>query len=247
MKTKNITISLLFLAMVMAPLAIAEEDAATPPIGPRIGGHGQLLPGPVGEKLGLTEEQKETIKGIIENSKADAKTTKDATPDAMKALDEAAEGGDEAAIAAAAKTLADAIASKAVKRVSTDKAIKAVLTEEQNAQLETMKAEMKDRIQQRREKGGFAGFQRGPGKDGQRMGHSRMGRFQCGPRMGCGRRGNFQGGPDMGYGRRGNFQGGPDMGYGRRGNFQGGPGMGYGRRGNFQGTPGMGYGRWGGF
>ena len=118
MNTRTLTLSILLLAVVLAPLALAEEPA---PRGPRggqgrgnfqgrpggFGGHpgmgrgdiGQFLLGRMGDKLGLTEEQRTEIKGILENCKENQEATKGAIPDSMKALHKAAEDGDEAAVA----------------------------------------------------------------------------------------------------------------------------------------------------
>ncbi|MHC4783995.1 MAG: hypothetical protein ACYTE0_13250, partial [Planctomycetota bacterium] len=65
----------------------------------------------------------------------------------------ATEDGTEAEIIAAGKELGDALTNQALQKSATMKAVKAVLTEEQVAQLVEIKAEMKERMQQRREKG----------------------------------------------------------------------------------------------
>ena len=118
-----------------------------------MGDIGQFLLGRMGDKLGLTEEQRTEIKVILEGCRENAETTKDAVQDAMKALHEAAEDGDESAVDDAAKALADAFKQKALKKATTMKAVKALLTDEQIAQLDEIKAEMKERMQQRREEG----------------------------------------------------------------------------------------------
>ena len=194
MKTRTLTLSILLLAVILAPLAMAQRGPQRGPgsgecpdpqrpggfggrQGGGFGGHpgmgrgdmGQFLLGRMGDKLGLTEEQRTEIKGILENCKENQEATKGAIPDAMKALHKAAEDGDEAAVADAAKALADAFKQKALQKAATMKAVKALLTDEQVAQLDEIKAEMKERMQQRREEG-----QDGPrGKRGKggRQGH----------------------------------------------------------------------------
>jgi Spy/CpxP family protein refolding chaperone len=178
MKTRTLTLSILLLAVILAPLAMAQRSPqrgpgshdCPDPQGPGgfggrqgggFGGHpgmgrgdmGQFLLGRMGDKLGLTEEQRTEIKGILENCKENQEATKGAIPDAMKALHKAAEDGDEAAVDDAAKALADAFKQKALQKAATMKAVKALLTDEQVAQLDEIKAEMKERMQQRREKG----------------------------------------------------------------------------------------------
>ena len=186
MKTKALTISILLLAIVLAPLAMAEEYGPRGPRGPRggqggphdgygqgrgpRGGYGQerghfggrpgmgegglglFFLGRMGQRLNLTEEQKEQIKAIIETNKED-ETCREKIHEAMKALNEAAAEGKEAEIIAAGKALGEAFTQQALKRADTMKQVKAVLTEEQLAQLEELKTEMKERMQQWREKG----------------------------------------------------------------------------------------------
>ncbi len=163
MKTKTLTISVLLLAVVLTPLAIAEPGQR----GPR-GGHGerggfgghpgmgrgdmrQFLLGRMGDRLELTDEQRTEIEGILEDCKEDREATRTAIQEAMKALHEAAENGNEAEIIAAGKAAGDALTNQALEKAATMKAVKAVLTDEQIVQLEEIKAEMKERMQQRRE------------------------------------------------------------------------------------------------
>jgi Spy/CpxP family protein refolding chaperone len=187
MKTRTLTLSILLLAVVLAPLAMAEEPA---PRGPRggqgrgnfqggpggFGGHpgmgqgdiGKFILGRIGDRLELTEEQRTEIKGIFEDSKEDRQASRTAVQEGMKALHEAAEDGTEAEIIAAGKALGDALTNQALQKSATMKAVKAVLTDEQVAQLDEIKAEMKERMQQWREQGqdGPRG-KRGKGPGGQ--------------------------------------------------------------------------------
>ena len=126
----------------------------------------------MGDRLELTDEQRTEIKGIFEDSKEDREALRAAVQEGMKALHEAAEDGTEAEIIAAGKELGDALTNQALQKSATMKAVKAVLTDEQVAQLDEIKAEMKERMQQWREKG-----QDGPrGKRGEGRGQKPGGR-----------------------------------------------------------------------
>ena len=173
MKTRTLTLSILLLAVILAPLAMAQRGPQRGPgsgecpdsqrpggfggrQGGGFGGHpgmgrgdmGQFLLGRMGDKLGLTEEQRTEIKGILENCKENQEATKGTIQEGMKALHEAAEDGTEAEIIAAGKALGDALTNQALQKSATMKAVKAVLTDEQVAQLDEIKAGMKERMQQ---------------------------------------------------------------------------------------------------
>lgn len=178
MKTKTLMIGLILLALIAAPLAMAEpeggpRDGRGPrdggPRGGRMyggggprggmygggfgGGFGQMLLGRMAEKLGLTDDQKTQIKAIVEANKDNVEESRQAIQEAMKALHQAAEGGVESEIIATGKALGDAFTEQALQRANIAKQIKEVLTDEQLAQLEEMKAGMKERMQQRRQQG----------------------------------------------------------------------------------------------
>jgi Spy/CpxP family protein refolding chaperone len=202
MKTKTLTISVLLLAVVLAPLAMAADEDYAPRRGPhggqrgprgprggqcgpeqgpggfggqhgmRQGNMGQFLLGRMGDRLELTDEQRTEIEGIVESCKEDAEAIRDAIQEAMKALHETATEGTEEEIAAAGKAVGDAFTQQALKRAKTAKQIKEVLTEEQQAQLKELKVEMKEKMQQRRKEGGQGGKR---GQGGRRQG-GRQGR-----------------------------------------------------------------------
>lgn len=171
-------IALVLIAVILAPLAIAEPEggprgsrrgggfggpgAGGPGAGgpqgrmqhsgaPSQGGLGQMLLGRVAEKLELTEDQKTEIKAIVEGNKENIKKSHEAIRDAMQKLNEAAEKGVEAEIIAAGKAVGDAHTERALQQANIAKQIKEVLTDEQEAKLKELKAEMKERMQQRRE------------------------------------------------------------------------------------------------
>ena len=174
MKTKTLAISILLLAVVLAPLAMAEEPARRGPRGGQGPGHFQGQPGGfgghpgmgpmeqggfakrllgrIGDKLELTEEQRESIQAIVESNEENVKESRKAIHEAMQALHEAAAEGTEAEIIAAGKALGDAFTEQALQRANVMKQVKEVLTDEQIEQLGELKAQMKERMQQRREK-----------------------------------------------------------------------------------------------
>ncbi|MEN8126790.1 MAG: Spy/CpxP family protein refolding chaperone [Planctomycetota bacterium] len=165
MKTKTLTISILLLAMVLTPLAMAQPGGGPRgghgPRGGGYGGHpgpsgdmGGFLLGRLADKLELTEEQRAEIKAIMEGTQPEAQEAREAVGEAMKALHEATADGTEAEIVAAGKAVGDAMTEQALLRAATMKQIKEVLTDEQLAKFEELKAEMRERMQQRREEGG---------------------------------------------------------------------------------------------
>ena len=194
MKTRTLTISILLLAVVLAPLAMAAEEPA--PRGPRsgqggrdrgdfqgrpggFGGHpgfggdmGGFLLGRLADRLELTEDQRAEIKAIMEGTRPEAEEARKAVAEAMKALHEATSDGTEAEIIAAGKAVGDAFTEQALLRATGWKQIKEVLTAEQLAKLEELKAQMKTRMLQQRKDGDGPGRPRGTGgkegRDGQR-------------------------------------------------------------------------------
>ncbi|MHC4772407.1 MAG: Spy/CpxP family protein refolding chaperone [Planctomycetota bacterium] len=203
MKTKTLVIATLLLAVILAPLAIAEEPAPRGPRGgqggpgarPGRGGFGgqpnrammpsrgmgegnltRLLLGRMGERLNLTDEQKEQIETITEENKKKAEKARSAVRKAMKALFEATEEGGEAEIIAAGKAVGDAYTEQALQRSKVAKKIKDILNEEQLTQFEEMKAQMKERMQQR----GQGEQRRSRPQDGRGAGQGQGGQRQRG-------------------------------------------------------------------
>ena len=192
MKTRTLTISILLLAIVLAPLAMAEPGQRGPRSGqggrergdfqgrpggfgghPGMGGDmGGFLLGRLADKLELTEEQRAEIKAITEGTRLEAEEAREAVREAMKALHEATAGGIEAEIIAAGKAVGDTMTEQALLRATTMKQIKEVLTDEQLAEFEELKAEMRERMQQQRKDGDGPRSKRGEGegkrRDGQR-------------------------------------------------------------------------------
>ena len=238
MKTKTLIIGVLLLGLVLIPTTSAKDR----PAGGRDGFHRDLA-GQVGKRLGLTDEQKEQIKGLLKSGKAEAKTAQKAVPEAMKALEEAAKSGDKGDIKSASKALAEALTTKIVQRAETAKSVRAVLTDEQASKLDEMKAKAKEHLEKLK-KGRAAGIGRGHHRGGPRMqafggGRHHRGGFGRGARM-MGHRGGpraqaFGGRPGMGgFGRGPRMQafgrghGRPMGGFGQRPRmmgFGGGPRM----------------------
>ena len=194
MKMKTLTISMLLLAVILAPLAMAEPGQRNPrgdgprdfnrPRGlqghPGMGGDmGGFLLGRMAGKLELTDDQKADIKAITEGAKAGTEDARKAITDTMKALHEATTEGSEAEIIAAGKAVGDAFIQQALLRRGVWKRIKEVLTEEQTAQLKELKAQMKERMQQYRKGEGKPRGERGEG-DGRGQKH-RQGRGEQQP------------------------------------------------------------------
>lgn len=158
---KKVLITSVLVAAMLAPLAMAAEEGA--PRGQRSSGGGmmgygmgdgnfaQMLLGRMGEELNLTEEQKASIQKIADESKSAVEANREAVRTAMQNLNEAADKGDEAAITAAGKAAGEAMTKQALQRAEVAKKVNAVLTPEQKAKLEQMKADMKTRMQERRE------------------------------------------------------------------------------------------------
>jgi Spy/CpxP family protein refolding chaperone len=151
---KKVLITTVLAAALLAPLAMAAEETA--PRGPRgFGGMGegnfvQMLLGRMGQELNLTEEQKASIQKIADESKDAVEANREAVRTAMQNLNDAADKGDEAAITAAGKAAGEALTKQALQRAEVAKKVNAVLTPEQQAKFEQMKADMRTRMQERR-------------------------------------------------------------------------------------------------
>ncbi len=97
--------------------------------------------GPVADQLNLTDEQKNLIRNICQESRADANEVVQAVDNARAALHEAVlSGASEEQIRAAAAALGTVIGNQAVLQAQTITAAKAVLTPEQLKKLDEIKA-----------------------------------------------------------------------------------------------------------
>lgn len=168
MKTRTLAIGMLLLAAALAPVVLAAPDA--PGGGPRgqrgpegmgRGGFGSMMGGDtaamvlgrMGEELGLTEEQRAKIEAIREKNSTKTQELQAAVREAMQDLNEAAEAGDEAKITASGKAAGEALTKQAMQRAAVSKEVKAVLTAEQLKKLDDLRAQMRERMEQRRQQG----------------------------------------------------------------------------------------------
>lgn len=167
MNTKRFVLTLTLAAMILAPLAMAAPDDSRPgrgagpgragmpgdraAFGRGSGGIVQMLQGRMGEELNLTEEQRQSIRKITEESRTATQEHRQAVADAMQALNDAAEKGNEEAIKAAGKTAGEALTKQALQQAEVTKKVKAVLTEEQKTKLEELRKEMQQRMEEMRE------------------------------------------------------------------------------------------------
>jgi Spy/CpxP family protein refolding chaperone len=127
------------------------------PAGPM--GPGGVL-GPMTAQLDLTAEQRNTIRDICQQSRADANEVVEAIDEAQADLHEAViNGADAEQIRAAAAKVGTAIGNQAVLRAQTIAAVKAVLTPEQLKQWEENKAT----VPHTRRRPAGPGFGGGPG------------------------------------------------------------------------------------
>lgn len=172
MKTRKLTITLILVAVILAPMALAAAEesprgakkdrkqpprqrpnsrmtAPTPTRNTRGGDLGQMLLGPMGREFNLTDEQQKKLKAITKESRAETQKNRKAIQEAFKALNEAVEEGTEAKIVAAGKIVGEAYTQQALKRAAVTKKVKAELTKEQLTKLEELKAERKKQMQQR--------------------------------------------------------------------------------------------------
>ena len=141
-------------------------DGFGPGRGPGIGPG--LLMGPVAHRLELSDEQRQTIRGILEAQRETAQPWHEDMRTLGGALEEAieAEPFDEEAVRAIARQLADVRVELAVARARTAQEVRAVLTPDQRETLGEMRAQ---RRQFRGEPGGPGGrgfHRRGPGAAG---------------------------------------------------------------------------------
>jgi len=186
MKTRTLTISVLLLAMVLAPMALAADEPA--PRGPRGGqggpgaGRGGFRGGPgmggdmmmerMIQQLNLTDAQQQKITAIQEESSPKMQETQQAVREAQVALQKAIQDGADDEIMAAGKAVGEALGKQGIVRAQTQRKINAVLTPEQQAKMKEMRETMRERMQNRQrggDQGGRgAGSGRGPRGEGRR-------------------------------------------------------------------------------
>lgn len=136
MKTRSI-LSALLIGGVLAGAAVPVIASA----GPHRAGIGARLM-KVADEIGLTEDQKVEIKGILEARKEEAQALRADMRDSMKSLDEAiTSGADNDTIAGIAIEAHGLRAEAREMKKEVRKEVGAVLTPEQKAQLKELRAE----------------------------------------------------------------------------------------------------------
>lgn len=103
-------------------------------------------------QLDLSDAQREQVRAVVQRHREEQRTLATRTRAARWALEQAAEApaGDEAAIRAAAGTLADAEAQMALMRARVRAEVFEVLTPEQRAKADTLRSQVRERVKQRR-------------------------------------------------------------------------------------------------
>jgi len=125
------------------------------PMGPGgPGGPMGMLP-MFGPRLGLTDEQKDQVKSIVESHKGEWKAIADRVRTAHEALEDAvtADAVDEGLVRQRSAEAGAVEADMAVARARAFAEFVQILTADQKAQLQTMRAEMKKRMKGRRQAG----------------------------------------------------------------------------------------------
>lgn len=159
-------------AVVAGVMAVGVTYAQQPPAGgagPRMGGPGMMMGGrgmmafgPLGmlrrglAELGLSDQQKEQIKGIVQSHRDDVKGLREQMQQARRALMNAVVGdADEATIRARSADVAKVQADLAVLGAQVRKQVFATLTPEQQTKAKAMRENMlarRERFRERREK-----------------------------------------------------------------------------------------------
>lgn len=149
-RSKHVRYSILLVAL----LLVIATAARAQPRGGHQGEFGSpphfgmaLLHGPLADELELTEEQRQTIHGIVETERQaiepwheDLRTLEEAVEDAIEA-----EPFNEEAVRAAAQQLADVKVEMAVARARVASSIREVLTPEQRDTLAELRAQRHER------------------------------------------------------------------------------------------------------
>ncbi len=171
---KKATIAILAVALIsIGAVLIFAQRGDGPGRGPRGGGFG---PGKgllmMAEKLGLSEEQKTQIKGILEDSKTRVEPLREALKSNHDAIKNLGTDGtfNEAEVNRLAAAQAETTKALIVEKEKTKAAIFAVLTPEQRVKANEMKQNMEERFKNRMRRpffgpGGPEG-PRGPGRFG---------------------------------------------------------------------------------
>ena len=149
-------VAAVFATGVAATVLVAQDAPQGPTRGGMRIGPGFIGPGglPGLRELDLTDAQKEQVKSISESHRAEFDQIAERTRTAQRALDTAAESGDENTVRARATDLAAAIGDGAILRAKVHSEIVAILTAEQQEKLKTFRAQMEQRRQEAGGRGG---------------------------------------------------------------------------------------------
>ena len=118
--------------------------------GGKHGRHGGELGARFAEKLNLTDAQKEQIRAFTQSFRQDNQAFFEAHRDTMKQLREAKQAGDQARVDALKPTLQSQRTELKQRREALKQQILAILTPEQRAQYEALKAERGERRKRNR-------------------------------------------------------------------------------------------------
>ena len=122
--------------------------------GGKHGRHGGELGARFAEKLNLTDAQKEQIRAFTQSFRQDNQAFFEAHRDTMKQLREAKQAGDQARVDALKPTLQSQRAEMKQRRQVLKQQMVAILTPEQRAQYEALKAERQSRRGSRPDRNG---------------------------------------------------------------------------------------------
>ncbi len=147
------------------PLVLAQPPDGAHRHGPGAGGGPGWLMGRLADKLDLSKEQRETIRGLFETHRDDTAPLREDLRGLEGAVEESihAEPFDEEAVRAVAQQVADVRVELAVARARLAQEVHQVLTPEQREQAAEMRERRKDF---RGEFGGKRGFRRHHGRRG---------------------------------------------------------------------------------
>ena len=140
-KTERITLTLLFVACVLATFPASAQAQQPPPDGPQATPNGDPI-----RELNLTPEQREKIRGIREEMREERATINLRLRETNRALEEAldSDNPNDATVEKLIRELAEAQAASLHMRISTEIKVRRVLTPEQLATLRALRQNARD-------------------------------------------------------------------------------------------------------
>ena len=168
-KRRWLSLTLAAAVLLTAGVAWAQPRGAgrfgpSPGAGAGPGPAAALLHGPVGDRLELTDEQRDQIRGILEGQREASRPWHEDMKNLGDELEKAieAEPFDEEAVRALARQVADIRVELAVARARTGQEVRAVLTPDQRETLGEMRAQRQQRRESFSGPGGRGFHRRGP-------------------------------------------------------------------------------------